>query len=166
MTTSINWVAVKRPLINQLRAQNRTQEITRLFCSRTQLALLTYLVGAVAILLLGSPLLNLIHARTTLVPRPELIVLLIICLLETHHVCYSLLITTENQNPFLVPSLASGLAIVILSVVLTPFIGLWGLVVTFGAVQLCFNNWWPIRRGIRGLNLSTREYWTQFFGLG
>ena len=164
MATSINWLAVKRPLITQLRAQDRTEAIARLFSSRTQLALLTYLLGALAVLWLGNFLLNLIHARTLLVPLPELAALLLICLLETHHVCYALLITTENENPFIVPSLASGLAIVALSLLLTPKIGLWGLVISFGVVQLCYNNWWPIGRGIRGLNLSPKEYWRQFFG--
>ncbi len=163
MATSLGCLLVKRPLIVQLRAKNRSHDIARLFRSRTRSTLLVYILGAVIVLCLGKLLLRAIHAQTPLISFGELGVLLLICLLEVHHVCYAVLITTENQNPFIIPSLVSGAAVVILSMILTPWMGLWGLVLSLGVVQLCFNNWWPVRRGIQGLHIPTKTYWADFF---
>jgi hypothetical protein len=32
-------------------------------------------------------------------------------------------------------------------------------------VQAAFNNWWPVWRGVAGLQVDPRLYWRHFFGL-
>ena len=153
------WVRVKLPAINQLRAQGMVERIPTIFRPRIILALLTFGVGAAVLLLLGRPLLELLNARTQLLPAALLATLLLIQLLEMHHSLYGELVYSENVNPFVKPALISGLAIIILSVLLTPRFGVWGMLLASGLVQLCFNNWWPVLRAIRGLGPAGENYW-------
>ena len=153
------WVRVRLPAINHLRAQGMVERIPAIFRPRIILALLTFGVGAAVLLLLGRPLLELLNARTQLLPAALLATLLLIQLLEMHHSLYGELVYSENVNPFVKPALISGLAIIILSVLLTPRFGVWGMLFASGCVQLCYNNWWPVRRAIRGLGPTGENYW-------
>ena len=156
------WVRVRLPAINQLRAQGMVERIPAIFRPRLMLALLTFGAGAAVLLLLGRPLLALWNARTQLLPAALLAALLVVQLLEMHHSLYGELVYSENVNPFVKPALISGLAIIILSVLLTPRLGVWGMLLASGLVQLCFNNWWPVRRAIRGLGPAGQNYWRRF----
>ena len=66
--------------------------------------------------------------------------------LEWNHSTFATLITLSNRVPFVKASILSGGAIVILSflsVWLTP-LGILGLILAQGMVQLAYNNWyWP-----------------------
>jgi hypothetical protein len=156
------WVRVKLPAINHLRAQGMIERIPAVFKPRIVFALLTFGAGAAALLLLGRPLLELFHARTQLLPAALLAILLLIQLLEMHHSLYGELVYSENVNPFVKPALISGGAIILLSVLLTPRLGVWGLLLASGLVQLCFNNWWTVLRAIRGLGPAGQNYWAHF----
>ncbi len=156
------WVIAKMPAIYHLRAQGSLGQIARIFRSRISLALVTFFVGALVLLSLGQNLLLHLHAQTLLLPRALLALLLIVQLLEMHHGLYGELVYSENVNPFVRPALISGASIVILSLFLTPRFGLWGMLLATGAVQLSFNNWWPVRRAIRGLGPAGRDYWRGF----
>lgn len=148
------WVMVKLPQINQLRVHQKNKEILTTFVSRLRLTVLTYLGGAVAIVIVGPWALNLIGSRTPLLPPWILIILLFIRFLEMHHSLYAMLVLSENRNPFFKPALISGAVIVALSLILTPRIGVWGLLISTGLVQACYNNWWPIVRALRGLDAN------------
>jgi O-antigen/teichoic acid export membrane protein len=153
------WVRVRLPAINHLRAQGMVERIPWIFRQRIVFALLTFGAGAAALLLLGRPLLDLLNARTQLLPTALLATLLLIQLLEMHHSLYAELVYSENVNPFVKPALISGVAIIILSLLLTPRFGVWGMLLASGLVQLCYNNWWPVRRAIRGLGPAGQNYW-------
>jgi O-antigen/teichoic acid export membrane protein len=153
------WVRVRLPAINQLRAQGMVERIPPMFRQRILFGVLTFAAGAVALLLLGRPVLDLLDAQTQLLPTALLGALLLIQLLEMHHSLYAELVYSENANPFVKPALISGAAIIILSVFLTPRFGVWGMLLATGLVQLCFNNWWPVVRAIRGLGPAGQNYW-------
>lgn len=165
VTVSRTWLQVKIPVLNQWRFQGRSLDIARLFASRLRLLLLTYILGALAIMALGPTFLHLLHARTELLPTPQLVLFLIISLLEINHASYAALVMTDNRNPFLLPALVSGVFIVAISLILTPRIGTWGLIISQGLVQLCFNNWWTILRGVKSLDMSLPQF-TRIFFLG
>ena len=153
------WVRVKLPTINHLRAQGMVERIAAIFRPRIVFALLTFGAGAAVLLLSGRPLLELLNTRTQLLPGALLATLLLIQLLEMHHSLYGELVYSENVNPFVKPALISGVAIIILSVLLTPRFGVWGMLLASGLVQLCFNNWWPVLRAMRGLSPAGQNYW-------
>jgi O-antigen/teichoic acid export membrane protein len=159
------WVQVKMPLINQLRVSGDHPAIARIFAARVRLVLLTYALGALCIIFIAPIALNRIGSRTELLPFWPLTVFCLIQFLEMHHSLYATLVLSENLNPFLKPALLSGVAIVILSSLLAPRMGIWGLLISAGVVQACYNNWWPVVRALSGLNVSTRRYWAYFFWL-
>lgn len=152
------WLAVKLPQINALRQQNRTAEIIEVFSRRVRLTLLCYAAGTVAIVFIAPTAIHLIKSRTSLIATGPLAALALFRLLELHHSMYAFLILTENENPFLKSSLISGAAIVVAAMILTPYCGIWGLILSMGVVQLCFNNWWPVLRGLKGLGVKPGAY--------
>jgi O-antigen/teichoic acid export membrane protein len=162
---SMTWVMIKLPLINQMRASGSLPSLIALFVPRLRIAVAIYFAGALLIILFGNTVLQWIHAKTLLLPPAQLAVFLLIYFLEMFHSCHASLVVSENVNPFVLPALLSGLAIVVLSYILTPIWGVWGMLLSFGFVQLCFNNWWPVLRAIRGVDLRPGTYWKRFLGL-
>ena len=158
------WVIVKIPFLNQLRVQGRLRELTVLFRQRVALSILTYILGAIALLLFGESLLGFLHTKTQFLPNVMLLTLLVIFFLEMHHCLYAALVFSENVNPFVLPALVSGSAIVMLSIFLTPRIGIWGMLLAQGCVQLSFQNWWVVKRAIQGLGVGAGDYWLGFLG--
>jgi hypothetical protein len=59
--------------------------------------------------------------------------------------------------------LITGVAIVICSTILTPYLGVWGLLLSTGVLQACYNNWWPVMRALRGLNIPLWHYFLHHF---
>jgi O-antigen/teichoic acid export membrane protein len=152
------WITVKLPVINTLRVQGRNDEIVTLFARRMRLTLLSYVAGALVIIFVAPLALHWLGSKTPLISTEQLAVLALVRFLELHHSMYAVLVLSENHNPFVKSSLVFGSAIVVVSVVLTPFFGVWGLLLSMGLVQACFNNWWPVLRALRGLGQKPGDY--------
>ncbi len=157
------WVAVKLPLINQLRLQGRHTEIASLFARRIRLTILSYIAGALIIIFVAPHAMRWLGSKTSLIPTGQLAFLAFIRLMELHHSLYATLVLTENHNPFLKSTLIFGSAILLASLTLTPLYGMWGLLLAMGGVPACYNNWWPVLRALRGLELSPRIYFRQHY---
>jgi O-antigen/teichoic acid export membrane protein len=162
---SSTFTQIKLPLANQLRPEGRLTDIADIWVHRTRLSILVYIIGALVIVFGLNFGLQLVGSHTAALPSAPLAFACLICGLEMHHVLYAGLVFSENQNPFVAPALISGLATVVLSVILTPKLGVWGLLLSQGIVQASFNNWWTIYRAIRGLGFSWRSYWHRYFRL-
>jgi len=159
---SSTFAQIKFPIINQLRAAGEMNQIVEVWIQRIRLSLLCYMIGALFLLLVGNRALELIGSKTMLLPTGQLALALLIFGLEMHHSLYAGLVISENQNPFVAPSLISGGATVVLSLIMTPRFGIWGMLLAQGITQACFNNWWPVYRAIRGLGLSWSDYWRRY----
>jgi O-antigen/teichoic acid export membrane protein len=157
------WVQVKMPMFNQLRLLNQNEEIVRIFVSRMRLFILSYLAGTLAVLFLAPMALQMIGSKTPLLSFGPLALFALIKFLEMHQWLYAQLVLSENYNPFLKPALISGAATVVLAVVLTPKFGVWGLLISEGVVQTCYDNWWCVLRALRGLKLNPYRYFLHFF---
>lgn len=138
-------IGVYLPKLNQL-AKNPSEQF-RLFCFSNLIALSFYLLGATILILFGHYGLTLMNSKTELVSHWQVATLLFIYLLEVQHSNYATMITTGNKVPFVGAAIYSGVAIVVLSIVLLQFttLGIWGLIVSQGVVQLAYNNWYWIR---------------------
>ncbi len=158
------WVLVKMPWFNQLRQRGDVRAIQETFFSRVWLFLLIYVSGSLTLCFLGDWLLsNVLHARTELLPVPQLALLLLVVGLETHHSLYRELVLTANVNPFVSPMLMTAGASLTLVCLLAPSLGAWGLLLAPGLAQLLFNNWWIVLIGIRSLGLTVPDYVRAFF---
>ena len=164
-TASSTFTQVKLPIANQLRPEGRLSEIADIWIQRTRMSILAYVAGTTLVVFGLNFLLQLVGSHTPPLPRPQLALACLICGLEMHHVLYAGLVISENQNPFVAPALISGLATVALSVILTPRLGVWGLLISQGIVQASFNNWWTVYRAIKGLGLSWSNYWHRYLRL-
>ena len=148
------WVNVKLPLMNQLRVSGEIAALGRLFIERLRLSLVTYLVGAAGVILVGPGFVRLIGSKTSMLPTAQTATLLLIMFLATHQSLHMSLVLSQNRNPFVIPMLLSGLGIAAASVLLVPFFGIWGLLLAFGFVLLCYLNWWSVFQGLQSLNIS------------
>ena len=152
------WVLMKLPEIGRLRATGNHGAIARLFASRMRLVILCYAAGAAVMLLAGSRFLELIHAKSTLLNKPTLAIMLLVTGLEMHHSLYGSLVLTENRNPFVMPALVSGFCVAVGGWLFAPQFGYWGLLLSQGLVQAAFNNWWTVWRGLQGLGISFPQF--------
>jgi O-antigen/teichoic acid export membrane protein len=152
------WVQAKLPALTQLRLAAGNEVIAVVFARRIILFVGTFLFGALALLVFGDRALALVASQTPLLPRALFAAMLLVMFLEVHHSLYAALVLTENRNPFVLPGIFSGLTSALLSAVLTRAFGAVGLIAAPGIVQAAFNNWWCVWRGIRGMDLSVRQY--------
>ncbi len=160
-----SFVAVKIPLVAQMHALGREREIGRLVFPRMRWYWIVYAILATAAILFGERVIQgWFHSQTPLLPRTLLIALFIVGALEGHHGIFRELAVTAHRNPFAIPVLVSGLLIVLLSSLLVPRIGFWGLILVPGIVQACFNNWWIVLVGLRSMGSSVSEYISGLLG--
>lgn len=147
-------VMVALPAIARLRVSQDHRGIWRLFATRLYLGLGVGALGILVLAFFGQTALGIIGAKTHLL-SPGLIGLLgVVWGLEIHHSYYASLVLTENENPFVVPALVSGLCIFLASWWAVGVAGVAGLILAQGCVQLAWNNWWTVRRGVLGLNAT------------
>lgn len=140
------------PQISNLRVHRDGDAIWKIFTLRLYSGVFVAILGIITIALYGNQILDLMGSQSNLLPTSTLLLLGFVLLLEQHHVQYGMLVLTENQNPFIIPSLVSGAAIFIISWFAAEKWGVVGLIVTQGIVQLCWNNWWTVKRGMDGLS--------------
>ncbi len=157
------WVQASVAQLNQLRARGQSREIVVIFARNVRRAVPTFLLLAAGLLAFGGPLLHLLNANTALLDPPALAALMLILLLAMHHSLYATLVITENQNPFVWPALINGVAVCAAAFFLTPRYGVPGLLAAAGFIPALFANWWPVLRGVQGMGVPPRDYWSLFF---
>jgi O-antigen/teichoic acid export membrane protein len=159
ISTATAFISVKLPVIAQMHARGRIHEIPPLIFPRLRWFWLVYVMLSLIAITFGESFLrHVLHSKTPLLSIPLLIGLFAVIGLEGHHAVFRELTLSSHQNPFALPVVASGILIVVLCALLVRWIGLWGLIVAPGVVQLCFNNWWTVLVGLRSMGASPGEY--------
>ena len=105
-----------------------------------------YILGAIVIISIGNVVLSFIGSNTMLLPKTYVSLILLIIYLETNHSNCATLITTKNEVPFVKSALFSGAGVLILGLFSVKWLslGILGLILAQGLVQLLYNNWkWP-----------------------
>lgn len=137
---------IQLPLLNRLQIQANHSEIVRTYSLSLAVAWSIFICGAIALLLWGNPILQLIGSKTPLLPPVMLAVAALVLFLEMNHSISATYLTSLNEIPFVKAALGSGVPIVIGAAILVGWggAGLWGLILSQGVVQLAYNNWkWP-----------------------
>ncbi|VXB83206.1 conserved membrane hypothetical protein [Pseudomonas sp. 8AS] len=139
---------ISMPKINTLRAQAKHGEVYKGVSMLLVLSLFIYLLGAVFIAVLGNYFLAIINSPTTLPASPILWLMVLVFLLEINHGSCANFIATGNKTPFAAAAIITGMAIVLSSLLLAPLLGMLGLVLAQGGMQVLYNNWkWPMETG-------------------
>jgi len=166
MSIATGFFIVKTPLIAQLRARGKVHEISRIVFPRMRWFWAAYIALTVTAIVFGEAVLrDVLHSKTPLLPTSLLIALFVVVGLEGHHAIFREITLTSHRNPFAKPVVIAGILIVLLSLILVQWIGLWGLILAPGIVQICFNNWWTVLVGLRSMGNSAADYIFSLFGL-
>lgn len=148
------FIAVKIPELSQLVLQKDNERIRKLVVRILSFSLMLYFIGFSTFYLSQEYIIKIFNAKVGFLRGDLLIILAVIYFLElTHSICATIL-TTANKIPFVKPALISGIMIVIISFFLMKYtsIGILGLILAQGIVQLAYNNWkWPL--------CVYRDYW-------
>jgi hypothetical protein len=151
-------LSLKWPMIGKLRVSGETVKIRGLFFRRLYCGLGLAVFGVALAAFVFPSVLNLMGSKTGLLPSSLFCVLGLILMLETHHSAYASLVISENENPFMLPAIISGVCILLASWWAAGRWGVWGLILSQGFVQLLWNNWWTVLRGLKGVRLyKSRE---------
>lgn len=134
------------PSINNYKVLGENNKLVNSFARSQFVFILLYLVGSIIIILFGPWALDSIKSNAELPSNHILILFFIITLLENNHSNFATVITAGNKVPFVSASLISGGIICFLDFVVLQFstLGILGIVLVPGMVQLAYNNWyWP-----------------------
>lgn len=134
------------PRLAQCRAERDMAGLRKYYTWSTMGLIVIYVVGGVLWCLLGDWALGIIHSETQFLATGMLVAMLIISLLEQNHGMAAGFIMADNKVPFFIPSLVSGAAVVVVlwAMLGSLQMGVWGLILAPGIVQLCYQNWkWP-----------------------
>lgn len=134
------------PSINNYKVLGQNDKLINNFARSQVLFFFIYILGASLIVLLGPRVLDIIGSNAILPANYILISYLVIILLENNHSNFATVITASNKVPFVSASLISGGIICVLDFITLRFssLGMMGIVLVPGIVQLSYNNWyWP-----------------------
>ena len=134
------------PKITKLRVDNNLEKVKEIYIKGILISNVVYIVGAFFLIFFGELILLLLDSKTKLVPSYVLIGMVISSLIGLNAGISGTVIATRNEIPFMKPSIYSGIATVFLLIVLLKFtnLGLFGLAIAPGLVDLCYQGWkWP-----------------------
>lgn len=134
------------PEIASSRVSHNFRRYNQIFSRAISLQWVVAIIGLLNVVILGPISLVLIGSNSTLLPSSILVMLGIVLFLEWNHSTFATLITMSNTVPFVGAAIYSGIGIVVISLVMLNFttLGILGLIISQGAVQLAYNNWrWP-----------------------
>jgi O-antigen/teichoic acid export membrane protein len=145
------------PQITFFRAKQETTQIRQLMASRILITLGLLTVVSVLASLVGNVVLGYFGTSVRLLTGPTAWLLTAWVLLEAHHVFHSTVYSTTNHLPFVSLSLVSGVAILVLGILVAPWGVVWLALVQFG-VQLAGNNWYPVYLNLKSLDWPLGDY--------
>lgn len=137
---------IYNPQFTELSIKGKMDELKKKFAFSMGIYYIFFTVGGLFLVLIVPELLVLIKAKAVLPVSSILILYLVIMLLENNHSFFATMIVITNTVPFMWVSLITGGFIALGSYLSLTFtnLGLFGLVLTQGVVQLAYNNWkWP-----------------------
>lgn len=152
------WLSTQWPRLTILRVQGRQREMAVLFARRLGLTLGSLALMSLVLALLGNRVLEWKGTLNRLLPTPALLLYCGYLMFQNFYGMFGQLTFTENHNPFYRIAIATGLGMFGLSLVLTPQVGLWGLLTAPVLAEAAYSAWFTTRRGFQGQPLSVREF--------
>lgn len=147
------------PKFNYYRMIGNIEAVKKDYAKSALIINLIYFLGAIVILFSGNFILEIAGSKTMLLPKVHLALILIVVYLETNHSNSATLITTKNEVPFVSSALLSGLGVLFFGLISVKNLrlGILGLILAQGLVQLAYNNWkWP-KEALKDLNTTYFE---------
>lgn len=146
LTISGTLFSVFAPKLSALKVTNNKPELLKSFSFSMGISYLLFILGSIFLLFIVPTILTHIKSNTVLPATSIVLLYLIVMMLESNHSFFATIIVIGNSVPFMWISLITGGLIAIGSYFSLAFtsMGLLGLVLVQGIVQLAYNNWkWP-----------------------
>jgi O-antigen/teichoic acid export membrane protein len=147
------------PQIVQHRVYKDNTAIKLLYLKSCWFLLITFIAGAVALLLLGEWALNIIGSQTPLLSRPFIAVAMLISLLDSSFIIAGNILFTKNEVPFFKAALFAGGFTLVLLFIFLKFtnLGIWGMLLAPGIAQGCYQNWKWTLTVVKELKITRRD---------
>lgn len=146
ITTSGTLFTIYNPKLTALKVANNKLVLLKSFTFSMGIFYMLFILGGLFLLFIVPFLLTIIKSNAVLPVSGILLLYLLIMFLELNHSFFSTVIVIGNSVPFMWVALISGFSIAICSYLSLAYtsMGILGLVVSQGIVQLTYNNWkWP-----------------------
>jgi O-antigen/teichoic acid export membrane protein len=134
------------PQIANLRVEGNYERIKVIYIKGVMIANAIFTLAALTVILFGTSLLHLIKSNTSL-NQEVLTIVAVSSLIGLNSGIAGAIISTKNHIPFVKPSLLSGIGTVLLLLVFFKFthLGLIGMALAPGLIDLCYQGWkWPL----------------------
>lgn len=153
---STTFMTAYIPNLSSLKVNSNKDMLIRTFAWSMNIYYILFILGSFLLILFGPFALRIIGSHAELPSQNIVLMFLIVTLLENNHSLFATFITIGNEVPFVKAALLSGVIICIGDLIVLQFtsLGIWGLVVVQGIVQLAFNNWYWPRWVLNDLNIS------------
>ena len=106
------------------------------------LSLVTFVAGAVVIILVAPLVLGYVGSRTQVLPNGQMMALFVVIGLDLIIGMHAAMMQTGNQVPHLNPFIVSGVLVTLLGWLLGRSYGIYGLIVAVALSQIIYNYWW------------------------
>lgn len=147
-----------QPELQAAQVSKDINKLKRLMSTAMFVYTILFIIGLIAFISIGIPILNIIKPDTVI--NIKLIIMVAIYqFLLTQHTYYASYISNSNYVPYVKPFLASSIIGTVFTVILIKVFdcGMWGLVIAPLIVQILYNNWnWPYRV-LKSLNINLFE---------
>lgn len=145
MSTTLMTVFI--PKFSQYRIEKKVYKIKEIYSLCFILNGIIFILGTISIVYIAPYFLSILGSNTELLNKKEMLFVSCFLFLEMVHSNAATLITTQNEIPFTIPAIFSGIGMVIVSLILINFtnLGIWSLLISQFIIQLSYNNWkWPL----------------------
>lgn len=147
MSVSNVYLAMQIPNLSQLVIKKNAELLKKEISKVILFSIALYISGVIVFLISADFIVSLTRVKVGFLEHKYIIIMSLMFLLDlNHNVCASIL-TVNNKIPFVIPVLISGFLIVITALVLVGplHLGVAGLIMAQGIIQICYNNWrWPL----------------------
>jgi len=140
-------LATYLPQIASLRIAGNLPRIKIIYIKGILLSNIVFICGALTINFLGEPVLRLLGSNTKLASSDVIVAMTFSAIIGLNSGISGAVISTRNEIPFVKPSIISGIATIVLLLLIFRFTdwGLLGMALAPGLVDLCYQGWkWPL----------------------
>lgn len=153
-------LATYLPKIAKLRLEGDIESIKVIYIRGIILSNAIFIVGALTLFYIGPILLAALSSHTKLASQNVLLAMIFSSWIGLNAGISGAVISTRNVIPFMKPSLYSGVATILLLLLVFNFtnFGLFGMAIVPGLVDLCYQGWkWPYEV-IKELQISLNDF--------
>jgi len=154
------WFGTFYPQLTQYRVRNENENVKRLYVKGLLVVIIIFVVAGSGLLLVGNPLLKLIHSKTMLLNGWMLLLMLFFSFCEALQSISTSTLLTKNEVPFFKSVLLSGAGSLVLLFIMFKLLhlGVLSMILAPGIVLSIYHNWkWPYTV-FRDLKVTPKDF--------